>query len=147
MPSYGYCFCWWNKYKHKVIARDNPIIPTNPLGAEEVESFVKITGGTFNNGTADVTISDFYMSKYEVTQAEYQAVMGSNPSFYSGSDKPVERVSWFDAVKYCNIRSLQEGLNPCYNYNNEGTDPNDWSIGWNSNANHTNYSFDISANG
>ena len=104
-----------DQYKLKVIARDNPIIPTNPLGAEEFVSFVKITGGTFNNGTADVTISDFYMSKYEVTQAEYQAVMGSNPSYFSGSDKPVERVTWYNAVEYCNARSIQEGLIPCYN--------------------------------
>ncbi len=138
-----------DQYKLKVIARDNPIIPTNPLSAEEFVSFIKITGGTFNNGTADVTISDFYMSKYEVTQAEYQAVMGSNPAQYYGvgNDYPVYYVTWFDAVKYCNIRSLQEGLNPCYNYNNEGTGPNDWSSGWNDDSNHTNFAFDISANG
>ncbi len=116
-----------DQYKIKVIARDNPEIPTNPLGAEEVVSFVKITGGTFNNGTADVTISDFYMSKYEVTQAEYEAVMGSNPSYFSGSDKPVEQLSWINAVEYCNARSIQEGLTPCY-------DTTEWTCNINANG-------------
>ncbi|MBI9031619.1 SUMF1/EgtB/PvdO family nonheme iron enzyme [bacterium] len=113
------------------------------------EEFVLVEGGTFNNGTADVTISDFYMSKYEVTQGEYQTAIGTNPGhdYGVGSDYPVYFVSWFDAIKYCNIRSLQEGLTPCYNYNNEGTDPNEWSSGWNSNDNHENYAFDTTANG
>ncbi len=80
--------------------------------------FVLVEGGTFHNGTADVTLSSFYIGRYEVTQAEYQAVMGNNPSYFSGSDKPVEYVSWFDAVEYCNARSIQEGLTPCYNTSN-----------------------------
>jgi formylglycine-generating enzyme required for sulfatase activity len=40
--------------------------------------------------------------------------MGSNPSCFSGSNKPVEKVSWYDAITYCNKRSLSEGLTPCY---------------------------------
>ena len=40
--------------------------------------------------------------------------MGTNPSKFKGPDKPVERVSWLAAVKYCNMRSLKEGLKPCY---------------------------------
>ncbi len=138
-----------DQYKAKIIARDNPLTPTNPLNAEEIESFVRITGGTFNNGTANVSISDFYMSKYEVTQGEYEAVIGVNPAhnYGVGSDYPVYYVSWFDAIKYCNIRSIQEWLTPCYNYNNEGTDPDEWSPGWNTNDNHENYNFDTTANG
>ncbi|MBI9031416.1 SUMF1/EgtB/PvdO family nonheme iron enzyme [bacterium] len=113
------------------------------------EKFVLVEGGTFHNGTANATISDFYMSKYEVTQAEYEAVMGTNPAldYGVGNDYPVYYVSWFKAIKYCNILSLQEGLTPCYNYNNEGTDPNEWSSGWNSIYNHTSYVFDTTANG
>ncbi|MDM7917211.1 MAG: SUMF1/EgtB/PvdO family nonheme iron enzyme [Candidatus Eisenbacteria bacterium] len=55
------------------------------------------------------------MADHEVTQAEYQAVMGTNPSRFVGSDqRPVERVSWFDAVAYCNAISARDGLEPAY---------------------------------
>jgi len=61
-----------------------------------------------------VTISAFYMDKYEVTQAAYEKMMGKNPAKFKGTDRPVERVSWFGAIQYCNMRSLREGLTPCY---------------------------------
>lgn len=110
-------------YKVKIIARDN-VVDTE----DEFETFIKIEGGTFNNGTADVTLSDFYMSKYEVTQAEYEAVVGINPSSYGiGNNFPVHDISWYDAVEYCNIRSLQEGLTPCY-------DTTDWSYDFSKNG-------------
>lgn len=91
------------------------------------QNFVLITGGTFNMGSLyteawrsedevrhTVTVSDFYMSIYEVTQAEYAEVTGYNPSSFSGDDLPVEMVSWMDAVRYCNARSEKEGLMPAY---------------------------------
>lgn len=90
------------------------------------ENFVYVKGGTFmmgsNNGDADekpihsVTVSDFYICKYEVTQELYETVMGVNPSHCrdAGSNAPVEEVSWYDAVKFCNKKSIQEGLTPCY---------------------------------
>lgn len=91
------------------------------------ENFVLITGGTFEMGSPDteswrsedeilhtVTVSDFYMSMYEVTQAEYAEVTGSNPSSFSGDMLPVENVSWIDAIRYCNARSELEGLEPAY---------------------------------
>ncbi len=56
-----------------------------------------------------VTINQgFWMSKHEVTQAEYEALMGSNPSFFSGVNLPVERVSWNDARAYCAALTAQE---------------------------------------
>jgi formylglycine-generating enzyme required for sulfatase activity len=62
-----------------------------------------------------VTISrGFYMGKSAVTQAEYQAVMTNNPSYFKGDNLPVEQVSWYDAVEYCNKRSAREGLTPAY---------------------------------
>ncbi len=45
--------------------------------------------------------SGFWMSKYEITQAQYQAVMGTNPSHSKGEDYPVQTVSWDDAVAFC----------------------------------------------
>ncbi len=124
------------QYKVKVIARDNPV-----EDATQVQSFIKVAGGTFNNGTSDVTLSSFFMDKYETTQADYEAVMGVNPSWFTGvTNGPVERVSWFNAIEYCNRRSLQEGLTPCYSYNNSiynngadyGTNPATWPGSWNS---------------
>lgn len=57
-----------------------------------------------------VTISEpFWIGQYEVTQGEYQAVMGVNPSFFIGSNRPVEQLSWFDAVAYCQSLTALEG--------------------------------------
>jgi len=113
-------------------------------------NFVFVQGGTFHNGTSNVTLSSFYIDKYEVTQASYQAVMGSNPAsgYGVGSNYPVYYVSWFNAIEYCNRRSIQEGLTPCYSYSSYGTNPDDWPSGWNtSNSNHTNVNCNWTANG
>jgi len=61
-----------------------------------------------------VRLSAFCMDKCEVTQAAYEKLMGRNPSKFQGSERPVEQVSWHAAMRYCNMRSLQEGLKPCY---------------------------------
>lgn len=50
-----------------------------------------------------VTVSSFYIGKYPVTQKEWQAVMGNNPSYFkTGDNRPVEQISWYDAVVFCN---------------------------------------------
>jgi formylglycine-generating enzyme required for sulfatase activity len=57
----------------------------------------------------------FYLSAHEVTQGQYRAVTGENPSYFQGSDElPVEQVSWNDAIVFCNKLSEQEGLKPYY---------------------------------
>ena len=98
-------------------------------------------GYSQNNGSDFVRISAvtleraFYMCDHEVTQKEYQDIMGTNPSkFKNNPDKgevqenrPVERVSWFDAIEYCNKRSIKEGLTPCYRAN-DSTDTSKWGI-------------------
>ncbi len=57
----------------------------------------------------------FAMAVTEVTQRQYQQVTGMTPAYHKGDlEQPVERVSWFDAVSYCNKLSLLEGLPPCY---------------------------------
>jgi len=89
---------------------------------------VWINGGTFTMGSPanesgrsvnegpqrQITIGSFFMGMYPVTQADYQEVMGINPSAFKGPDLPVEQVSWFDAVEYCNKLSIKEGLAPVY---------------------------------
>jgi formylglycine-generating enzyme required for sulfatase activity len=134
-------------YKIKLIARDNPSPISQPVG------FIIVEGGTFNNGTSDVTISTFYLDKYEITQGEYLAVMGTNPSNFTGDlSRPVEKTTWFNAIEYCNRRSMQEHLTPCYSYNDGeidyGTNPSDWPYGWNTYSyNHTNVKCGWTANG
>lgn len=61
-----------------------------------------------------VTLSPFYVDPYEVTQEDYEAVMGSNPSHFRGKRQPVDSVSWYDAVNYCNELSKKNGLTPVY---------------------------------
>ena len=68
-----------------------------------------------------VKVSAFYMDVHEVTQEDYVALLGKNPSkFYDARNpiasarNPVERMSWTFATRYCNLRSLKEGLEPCY---------------------------------
>lgn len=91
------------------------------------DGFVLIQGGSFAMGSPQdepwrsedetlhtVTLSEFYISSYEVTQNDYEAVMGVNPSNFNGENLPVENVTWLDAVRYCNALSEQAGLTPVY---------------------------------
>jgi len=109
-------------------------------------AFVK--GGTFVNTKSnfygkDITMSNFYIGKYEVTQREWIEIMGSNPSAFKGDDLPVESVSWYDAVEYCNKRSLKSGFRPYYNidknkqdpHNENDTDKVKWTVTINPGAN------------
>ena len=54
------------------------------------------------------------VSIYAVTQALYTSVTGGNPSYFKGASRPVECVSWCDAILFCNRLSALEGLTPCY---------------------------------
>jgi formylglycine-generating enzyme required for sulfatase activity len=92
---------------------------------------VLIQGGAFKNTTSNfygkhVTVSSFYIGRYDVTQKEWVAVMGSNPSKFKGENMPVETVSWYDCVEYCNKRSVKEGLSPYYNIDRDKQDPSNF---------------------
>lgn len=104
---------------------------TGCQGRVENPSMIFVEGGTFmmgdefgdgnkDNGSNDerpvhaVTVNSFWIAQYEVTQKEWMAVMGTNPSIFVGDDLPVEMISWYDCVEYCNRRSVREGLTPCY---------------------------------
>ena len=93
------------------------------------EQFVLVKGGAFKNTQSNyyrkgVTISDFYIGKYDVTQKEWVEVMGSNPSKFKGDKLPVETVTWYDSIEYCNKRSVKEGLQPYYRIEKSKRDPN-----------------------
>jgi len=94
------------------------------LGNKVTMKFVLIPAGRFTMGSPDsekdhqpyegpqheVTIGKaFYMGVYEVTQEQYEAVIGSNPSRFKGASNPVERVSWDDAVAFCKKLSAKTG--------------------------------------
>jgi formylglycine-generating enzyme len=97
------------------------------------DEFILVPGGTFQMGVVDVAepvhsviLNSFSMCKHEVTQMEWTAVMGSNPSSFSGyPNRPVEQVSWYDIIKYCNLRSMEEELTPVYTISGS-TDPANW---------------------
>ena len=100
-------------------------------GDYTISQMIMVQGGTFHNGASNITLSSFYISNYEITQAQYQAVMGANPSHFTASlDHPVESISWSEAIRYCNLRSQQEGMTPCYSWNDLGTNVYDWPDSW-----------------
>jgi formylglycine-generating enzyme required for sulfatase activity len=71
---------------------------------------VLIKAGSFVRQKYPVTLSrDFWLGKYEVTQGEYTSVMGKNPSHFAGeTNRPVEKLSYFDAVAYCSAVTKRE---------------------------------------
>lgn len=113
------------------------------------DGFKKISRGTFqreinyrnlrNKPVQTVNISkDFYICDHEVTQAEYLSIMKNNPSYFNGKtqapaagevqeNRPVETVSWYMAIVYCNERSKAENLTPCYSIVVDGKDETDTS--------------------
>lgn len=100
---------------------------TNANALNEISSsktMVLVEGGTFDLGktstninkpTYKITVSSFYISKYETTQSEYQSLMKNNPSKLKGDTLPVENMRWIDAIKYCNEKSKKEGFPIAYN--------------------------------
>ncbi len=96
---------------------------TEDLGNGVFLEMVEIPGGTFIMGSPaseagghsskspqhQVTVPSFYMGKYELTQAQYQAIIGTNPSNFKGDNRPVERVSWNNAVEFCKKLSQKTG--------------------------------------
>ncbi len=100
------------------------MLGTSPCEAIDM---IKVTGGSFTMGTPESetwrdadetahqeTVSDFYIAPYEVSQSLYEEVMGNNPSRFKGADLPVESVTWYEALFFCNKLSEKEGLTPVY---------------------------------
>lgn len=91
----------------------------NPVLQRLINNMVYVEGGTFQMGSDDifgsakpvyqVTLSSYYIGKYEVTQEEWKAVMGSNPSHFRGAHLPVEEVSWNDCQTFIQRLNQQTG--------------------------------------
>jgi formylglycine-generating enzyme required for sulfatase activity/flavodoxin len=103
--------------------------------------FVLIKGGSFRMGSPaselfrekdetahQVMVSDFMMATHELTQHEYREITGNIHSEFKGNALPVENVTWYEALAYCNARSVREGLTPAYTMDGE-------NVRWNRGAN------------
>ena len=115
--------------------------PPETAAVNVEDGFLSIPGGTFTMGSPEseawrsedeqqhtVTVSGFYISPYEVSQEDYEALTGENPSTFDGNNLPVDSVSWLDAITYCNLLSEQAGLTPAYQIDGE-------TVSWDRSAN------------
>lgn len=134
-------------------------------------SMVGLSAGTFNMGNPDsaaydedypqhsVSIAAFSMGKYQVMQALFEVVMGYNPSEFNLSKpsymapgevpqmRPVESVSWYEAIVFCNRLSIKEGKTPVYSIGGKPS-PDDWgTVPVENNATWNGVAMTMSANG
>ena len=142
----GYTFAGW--YKDGEFTDEITEIAQGSTGditlyakwVTDIEGKVFVRGGDATLNGKEVTLSSFWISKYEVTQEEFESVMTGNqngiepnPSSFTSNPaagevqerRPVEQVSWYDAIVYCNLLSIKEGLTPCYAIKGSTT-PADW---------------------
>jgi formylglycine-generating enzyme len=144
--NWGYC-CWkgqaFSTSLNKCVGTPNSCpsgLKKTEYGCGDISALgietVMIPAGSFTMGCTpeqgsdcfygekpshEVTLThSFALMKTEVTQALYQKVMGENPSHFKGDNRPVESVSWYDAVTFANKLSVMEGRERCYKIN--GTD-------------------------
>ena len=125
----------------KTNTKDKEIEDRNINVTKADDDLIFIKGGKFNMGSPsdevqrendetlhEVSVNDFYVSAYEVTQEEYENIMGNNPSNFKGSKLPVENLTWYEAIEYCNKLSEKNNLTPVYEIDGE-------KVTWNRNAN------------
>ena len=159
----------WENLSNGVLTR---ICSHNSSHTEASNEMVFVPGGTFQLGkdlgtaatgdvtpVSNVTLSGFYIGKYEVTQSQWQAVMGAtiqelqtaadygSTNYGRGDSYPVYCVSSYDAIVFCNKLSIAEGLTPAYRISNS-TNPDDWgTVPTYSNATWDAATVDSNANG
>ncbi len=102
----------------------SPDIPdVVPIDPNPRPDLVFVPGGEFSMGSNDwagtrpihtVKITSFYMSTAPITQEQWRDLMGTQLSNWQEPHSPAAMVNWYDAVEYCNQRSLKEELTPCY---------------------------------
>lgn len=114
------------------------LVYSTPKEVTIINGFVLVEGGDFIAGSPaneflryskggiedqkNISVNAFYLSQYEVTQKEYAEIMGNNPSTFIGDNVPVHNVTWYDAINFCNRKSLKQGLEPVYKITNDKID-------------------------
>jgi len=105
-------------YSNLLINKDASSNFIEDVGGVIEPEMIAIRGGTFLMGSKEdssekpihqVTVPAFALGKYPITQEQYQAVMGTNPSYFKGAKNPVESISWNDAVEFCRKLSQKTG--------------------------------------
>ncbi|HOT63313.1 MAG TPA: SUMF1/EgtB/PvdO family nonheme iron enzyme, partial [Treponemataceae bacterium] len=94
----------------------------------DIPTMTRVRGGTPAKRWSYGPVADFYMSLTEITQTQYRKVMDKNPSVFNGVNLPVENLSWYEAVEFCNALSRSEGLELAYALE-------DKDVVWNTKAN------------
>ena len=86
-------------------------------GEKVFEETVLVKGGKYKPSFIDdeKELFNIEVFKYQVTQAIWTEIMGNNPSTFKGENKPVETISWWDTLEFCNKLSEKYGLIPVYN--------------------------------
>jgi formylglycine-generating enzyme required for sulfatase activity len=120
----------YKSYKDRIkLKQDQTITKSITLieGKDIVTNLIFVQGGSFQMGSNagninekpihSVTVRSFYLGKYEVTQKEWNDLMISNKSKIKADNNPVEQITWIQAIEFCNKKSKQEGLSPCYEIN------------------------------
>lgn len=101
--------------KSDYILSDMVLIPKGSFVMGNTGSNIGTIGTEWESPAHPVTISkSFLMSKHEISQRQYYEVMRKNPSLIKDVDLPVESVSWYDAILFCNEMSKYEGFDTCY---------------------------------
>lgn len=126
-----------NAYPSATSARNSATPQRAP--APNPASMVRIDAGSFSFGTPSkstpaltFSVSIFYISKYEVTQGEWNQLMPPVIISDVNDHSPVHNISWIKAIEYCNKRSIKEGLEPAYTRN--GSKASGVVCNWNANG-------------
>ena len=98
----------------------NDVAPPSQYESPNIGTMNRVPGGVFqrdNIALNTTLVSPFYMSNHQITRAQFETIMGTDPSdpdYSSGTSDPVQMVSWYDAIAFCNKLSLAEGKTPVY---------------------------------
>ncbi|MCD6326730.1 SUMF1/EgtB/PvdO family nonheme iron enzyme [bacterium] len=131
-----YYLCWYAVCAVRADGEEGPMTEWIEVDPIQRITMVPIPAGSFTMGSPSdesgrdsdegpqrtVNISAIEMSQTEFTQKQFEDIMGWNDSSFSGDDRPVEEVTWFDCVYFCNQLSQADGLTNCYTITNI-----DWS--------------------
>ena len=141
----GYLFLGWNKDGSTYNFQAAVMADFTLTAVWGEPRFVSVNGATISGAVSGsevfisgrtITIPNLLVSDHEIAQCEYEWIMGTNPSYFQGesyqpavgeaqANRPVEKVSWYDALVYCNKRSISEDLTPCYMISGS-TNPTNW---------------------